>query len=101
MTVLDRIIQLRKERNWTEYRLSEESGIPQTTISSWFCKNVEPSLSSLIKISNAFNLTLSQLFAFDSKTIEITERQKQLLDNWNKLDYNQQEIILKLLKVMK
>ena len=33
MTVLERILQLKDERNWSEYRLSEESGIAQTTIS--------------------------------------------------------------------
>lgn len=100
MTVLDRILQLRNERNWTEYRLSEESGIAQTTISSWFKKNVSPSISSLESLCRAFNITLSQFFAFDSPLVDLTDRQKSMLDNWNKLTVKQQNIILDLLKTM-
>lgn len=97
MTVLERIIQLKNERNWTEYRLAEESGIAQTTISSWFKKNINPSISSLEKICKAYNITLSQFFAFENEMIDLTDEQRKLLDNWNKLNSNQQRIILELL----
>ncbi len=100
MTVLERILQLKDERNWTEYRLAEESGIPQTTISSWFRKNVNPSISSLEKVCMAFSITMSQFFAFENETFDLTEIQKQLLDNWNKLNSKQQQVILELLKAM-
>ena len=33
MNVLDRIVELRLERGWTEYQLSQQSGITQSTIS--------------------------------------------------------------------
>jgi transcriptional regulator with XRE-family HTH domain len=100
MTVLGRILQLRNERNWTEYRLAEESGIAQTTISSWFKKNVSPSISSLENLCNAFNITMSQFFAYGNTPIPLTDKQKLLLDNWNKLPKNQQNIVLDLLKSM-
>ena len=39
-TVLSTIIAYQEERGWTEYQLSERSGLPQTTISGiekiWF-----------------------------------------------------------------
>jgi len=38
MDILERILQLREEKGWSEYKLSVESGIPQSTISSWFRK---------------------------------------------------------------
>lgn len=100
MTILERIIQLRKERDWTEYRLSEESGIPQSTISSWFVKNVKPSSRSLEKICKAFNITMSQFFSFENEPVTLTEKQRQVLDNWNKLNQKQQDIILELLTSM-
>lgn len=31
----ERIIELRRERHWSEYQLAEKSGIGQSTISSW------------------------------------------------------------------
>ena len=39
MDILKRIVDLRKERNWTEYQLAEQSGLTQSTISSWYRKN--------------------------------------------------------------
>ncbi len=100
MTILERILQLRGERDWTEYRLSVEADIAQTTISSWFQKNVNPSVASLEKICNAYGITLSQFFAFDNNIVDLTDKQRLLLDNWNKLPEHQQDIILELLKSM-
>lgn len=100
ITVLERILQLKNERGWTEYRLSEESGIAQTTISSWFKKNINPSIPSLISICEAFHISLSEFFAFDNSPVVISDRQRELLDNWNKLTIEQQDIVLNLLKSM-
>lgn len=100
MTVLERILQLRLERGWSEYRLSEESGIAQTTISSWFRKDICPSVPSLEKICNAYNISLSQFFNWNSEPVCLSEKQHELLNNWNKLNEQQQKIILDLLKSM-
>lgn len=100
MTVLERILQLKKQRGWTEYRLSEESGIAQTTISSWFRKNVNPSISSLENICKAFNITMSEFFAFENTPVSLTDKQKNLLENWNKLSEHQQDLLLELLESM-
>ena len=100
MTVLDRILQLRLERGWSEYRLSEESGIAQTTISSWFNKKVYPSIPSLEKICNAYNITLSQFFNYNNEATNLTSEQKLLLDNWNRLNSSQQKTLLDFLKTI-
>ena len=36
MNVLDRIVELRTAKGWSEYQLAEESGMTQSTISSWY-----------------------------------------------------------------
>lgn len=100
MTVLERIYQLRVERGWSEYRLSEESDIAQTTISSWFRKNIIPTIPSLEKICSAYNITLSQFFNWDNEPIVLTDRQRELLDNWNRLTKEQQDIVIELLRSM-
>ena len=51
MDILKRIVDLRKERNWTEYQLAEQSGLTQSTISSWYRKNMLPTIPSLTKLS--------------------------------------------------
>lgn len=52
-----------EKRGWTEYQLAERSDLPQSTISSWYRKNMTPSLPSLEKICYAFDITLFQLFS--------------------------------------
>lgn len=100
MTVLERIYQLRIERNWSEYRLSEESGIAQTTISSWFRKNICPSIPSLEKICKAYNITLAQFFNWNNEPICLTDEQNKLINSWNKLSDNKKRIIIELLDEM-
>ena len=100
MDILNRITELRLERGWTEYRLSIESGIPQSTISSWYKKNILPTLPSLERICSAYNMTLSQFFADSGSAIILTEEQQILLDNWNRLDKEQRNNILNLIKSM-
>ena len=100
MNVLERILQLRQERSWSEYKLSEESGIAQTTISSWFRKNIYPSIPSLEKICKAYNISLAQFFNFDNEAVSLNEDQILLLNNWNRLNDNQKQAILDLIKTM-
>lgn len=100
MTVLERILQLKEERNWSEYRLSEESGIAQTTISSWFRKNINPTVTSLENLCKAFNITMSQFFAFDNSPTILTDKQYELLNYWNRLNSSQQQAVIALLETM-
>lgn len=96
MTVLERILQLKNERGWTEYKLSEQSGISQTTISSWFRKDITPSVPSLEKICMAFNISMSQFFAYGNEPLALTEEQRQLLDCWSRLSAEQRRLLLEL-----
>ena len=42
--ILTVITANREARGWTEYQLAEHSGLPQSTISSWYRKNMIPTL---------------------------------------------------------
>lgn len=83
----------------TEYQLAEKSGLPQSTISSWYRKNQIPSVQSLEKICSAFNITLSQFFS-ETNLIELSESQSQLIHEFNRLNQNQQKAILDLLSTI-
>ena len=98
--ILATIDQMRRERGWTEYRLAEESGLPQTTISSWYRSTKKPSVYSLEKICQAFGITMAQLFSENSEPVELTESQRQMLDRWSRLTPAQQEAFLRLLDVL-
>ena len=88
--VLERITYYQKKKGWTEYQLAEEAGMTQSTISSWYRKNIVPSVPSLEKICGAFNITLSQFFATEDETGSLTDNQKQLVNAITRLSEPQQ-----------
>lgn len=98
--ILGTISAYREERGWTEYQLAERSGLPQSTISSWYRKGIMPTVLSLEKICDAFGITLSQLFAEDGDMVVLTESQKKLLKCWAKLSEEQQAAVFALLDKM-
>ena len=98
--ILTVITANREARGWTEYQLAERSGLPQSTISSWYRKNMIPTVTSLEKICHAFGITLSQLFAESESPVSLTESQAELLDRWSRLDEKQQAVIFQLLDIM-
>ncbi len=85
INVLDRIVHLRQQKNWTEYQLAERSGLTQSTISSWYRKDILPSIPSLEKICAAFGITLSQFFAEDLESFSLTPLQIELLEESGRL----------------
>ncbi|MCX4361805.1 MAG: helix-turn-helix transcriptional regulator [Clostridia bacterium] len=101
MDILAKIIDLRNKKGWTEYKLSLESNVPQTTISSWFRKNVQPSVASLQAICNACGITLSQFFAEEDDLVQLTDCQKKLLEEYAALSQKQQDALLSLLISMR
>lgn len=91
----------RQARGWTEYQLAERSGLPQSTISSWYRKGMVPTLPSLEKICAALGITLSQLLAQEGDPVELTEEQRRLLERWNRLSREQQAAVLALIDQMR
>ncbi len=98
--ILGMITQYRQARGWTEYQLAERSGLPQSTISSWYRKNMVPTIPSLEKICAAFGITLSQLFAEENAAVSLTEAQRKLLERWARLSEDQQAVIFSLIEKM-
>lgn len=98
MDVLKRIIELRQERGWSEYQLSEAAGIPQSTISSWYRKDMLPSIGSLEKICNGFGITMGYFFSKPEEAVVLTGEQRKLLDSWNKLTPERKQTLLAFLE---
>lgn len=63
MDVLKRINKLRLDRNWSIYRLSVASGIPQSTLTNMFNRETLPSITTLECICAAFEISMSDFFA--------------------------------------
>ena len=98
--ILAVITTYRESRDWSEYQLAERSGLPQSTISSWYRKNMVPTIPSLEKICDAFGITLSQLFSEEDAPVSLTASQKQLLEKWSRLTEDQQAAVFTLIDKM-
>ena len=98
--ILSAITAYREDRGWTEYQLAERSGLPQSTISSWYRKKMVLTLPSLEKICSAFGITLSQLFAEGEAAVSLTDSQRKLLERWSRLSAEQQAVVFALIDKM-
>lgn len=99
--ILTTITGLREARGLTEYQLAEISGLPQSTISSWYRKQLIPTVPSLCKICTAFGITLSQLFSEDGAVYNLTPDQQRLLSCWAHLSCDQQNALIAFLETLK
>lgn len=117
--ILKRILDERQKRNWSEYTLARNSGITQSTISTWYKRNLQPSVASIEKICNAYGISLSEFFAeSDMEIIEdsfdnlnnidnhtqqlptITPEKKELLRTWGSLSSAQRHAVILLMQSM-
>lgn len=82
--VLSRLQELRENRGWSVYKLSKLSGIPQSTLATWYQKNLYPPIDKLEIICNTFGISLAEFFS--TGTIKsLSGEQLALLDHWNLL----------------
>ena len=79
MDVLDKIRCLLSERGWSVYKLSEQSGVAQSTLSNMFNRCNLPSVTTLEAICKGFGITLSEFFSNEEEMIALDAERKQLL----------------------
>ncbi len=102
--VLLRIIELMNFRNWTLYRLSKESDIPYSSLSSMFKKNNQPTIATLGKICDGFNISMAEFFADDNdKTNHIgyTDEDNKLILEVHKLDNHDRQLLTRFVQILK
>lgn len=101
MSILEKITEMRVARHWSEHQLAEKSGLTQSTISSWYRKDMVPSIPSLTKICDAFGITLSQFFLDDTNEVALLSKpQLELIDAASKLDEAQYEALVHFLRAL-
>lgn len=98
--VLEKITSLREERGWTTYRLSKLSGIPQSTISTWYRKNLMPPIDKLEIICQTFGITLAEFFDDTNVFISMAEEEKNMLSRWTLLTPSQRTAVLNIIDLL-
>ena len=95
MNVLKKINKLRLEKGWSVYRLSVESGLPQSTITNMFNRETLPSIATLESICAALGITMSDFFKEDGVESGNTE---EFLRLYNSLPEKTQTAILNFMR---
>lgn len=96
---------------WPQFELYEGSdciGTLKKEPWGWFKprynENAIPSIPSLVKICDAFQITLSEFFAkaegSESAPVVLTPQQMKVIDRWSVLRPDQQEAVLNLLNTI-
>ena len=103
-TILNTITAYREERNWSLYDLAAHAELKPSTISTWYNDNAIPTIPSLVKICDAFQITLSEFFAkaegSKSTPVVLMPQQMQVIEKWSILRPDQQEAFLNLLNTI-
>ena len=95
--VLSRLKALREERGWSVYKLAKLSNIPQSTIATWYQKNLYPPIDKLELLCDTFGISLSEFFSTGNiKSLSV--EQLILLDQWNLLTPKERAAILKTME---
>ena len=92
MDVLHRLIELQKQRGWSDYKIAKEAGLSPNTVSNIYKRNNSPSLFTLEAICKAFGITLAQFFAEDD-LVELSPELRSLFSKWSALSDDQKAAI--------
>ena len=84
--VIQRIQELCKEQEVSIYKLAIRSKIPNTTLTNMISKNTMPTVPTIEKICDAFDITLSQFFSSESIFGLLSKEHAEILDMWTSLD---------------
>lgn len=93
MDILGKLKNMIQERGWSEYRLAQECGLHESTITNIFRRNTTPTIPTLEAICRGFGITLSQFFTEDDM-IEMSPEVRELFEAWTPLTPEQKEIVL-------
>lgn len=98
MNVIDRIHELREQRNWSVYTLALEAGLTQSTLASMLQRNTPPKIDTLQCICDAFGITLAQFFLENEQIEVLSAKEKELLNAYRKLPDKKQRALLNLIQ---
>ena len=100
MDALQRIKNLLDQYQWSTYKLSIKSDLPQSTLANMFARNNLPTLQTLEMICNGFGISLSQFFDYEENDKSLL-KQDSFLIKYNRLTDEQKRIVLDVMDNMK
>lgn len=97
----DRLRELCEKHKMTKYRLYTITGISQTALKDIMMKKNLPYLSTLVKICDAFGISLAQFFAGDGEQPDLTADEKEILETWKSLNHEERNILMRVVRAFR
>lgn len=101
MDVLKKLNELKKNNNWTNYRIAKEAGLSPATVKNVFERKTIPRVDTLEAICKAFGITLAQFFHEDERYVFLNDSQFELFELWECLPAYKKEALKYFLILMK
>lgn len=99
--VLDRIQQLLVFNQWSLYKLAKVSDLPYSSLSNLINRRTCPTIATLEKICNGFNISLPDFFNFKENPLRnetISEEEQWLLNAYASLSQKDKDLLIAYLK---
>lgn len=82
----------------SKYRLSQITGISQSSFSKMARQQTSLSVETIQRICDAFGITMAQFFSESDEYPDLSPQQKYMLDYWGLMDKQKQELILLMIE---
>ena len=99
VNLVDRINELISKKGWTAYELSKQTGISTNTIYEWN-KGTIPSLSNVVKVCEALDITVEQFFC-GLESYKLSEDENRILQEWLMLSDLEKNAIMSVIETFK
>ena len=99
--MLDRIQQLLMFNQWSLYKLAKVSDLPYSSLSNLINRRTCPTIATLEKICNGFNISLTDFFNFKENPLRnetISEEEQRLLNAYSALSQKDKDLLTAYLK---
>lgn len=100
MEIGERLRNLREAKKMTIYKLSQETGISHNHISDLERGARKPSVDTLRRLIVPLGITLSELFSDNEEVTYLSEKERQLIENFRTLPNHQADKFLELIEAM-
>ena len=95
MDIVKKIDEIREEKGWSYYKLSQKSGLSQQTFTKWKNGNTIPTVLALKQVCDAFELSLADFFSESKPQLNASN---PIENNWHKLTQEEQQSIELIIK---
>ena len=98
-----RVYNLADERGWSRYRLAQEMGVSESTVKKIYERDTMPRFDTIIKICDAFGITLGDFFINDVSIIKegkLSKNDAIILETFHCLPRDHQVRLLMMAKML-